>query len=244
MLLKSRLYLVLDKDFCYRGNISGLFRQVNKVGVDLVQLREHASSDRDFLKHAKIIKRICSRQTIFIINNRLDIAQLINADGLHLGQSDLPIRQARRILGKNKIIGISCHNLIQALKAQVEGADYISIGPVFRTQVKPDLKSINLKLIKMIKKRIKLPLFAIGGINHSNINRVFSSGIQGIALCRAICCAKDVKQATLELRNLINDSKDYPALLTKQHRFRVKKGGVNSPKQLTSSCGLRKLWAH
>ena len=154
---------MLDKDSCRQGNVVGIFRQVGKKGIDLVQLRENTACDRDFFEDAKIINRLCrKRGIIFLVNNRLDIAQLTNADGLHLGQSDLPLRVARRLLGKNKIIGISCHNLTQALKAEAQGADYISIGPIFLTQTKPNLKPINSRLIKTIKQKIKIPFFAIG----------------------------------------------------------------------------------
>ncbi len=204
MLLGSRLYLVLDKDSCRQGNVVSIFRRVNKEAIDLVQLRENTACDRDFLKDAKIIKQLCQKQVIFLINNRLDIAQITDADGLHLGQSDLPLGTARRILGENKIIGVSCHTLTQALRAEAKGADYISIGPIFRTQTKPNLKPINLRLIRTIKQKIKIPFFVIGGINHSNINEVISYGAKRVALCRAICCAQNINKATLELRNLIN----------------------------------------
>jgi len=134
----------------------------------------------------------------------LDIARVCDADGLHLGQSDLPLKQARRILGKGKIIGISCHSLTQAQKAQAQGADYISIGPIFSTLIKPDLKPINLKLIKIIDQKIKIPLFVIGGINSHNVNKVISYGAKRIALCRAICCAQNIRKAAQELRDIID----------------------------------------
>lgn len=215
MLLSSRLYLVLDKDSCYQGNVTGIFHRVRKEGIDLVQLRENTASDRALLCDAQIIKRLCQEQEIiFLINNRLDIAWITNADGLHLGQLDLPLKAARKILGKNKILGMSCHNLTQALKAEAEGADYISIGPIFPTQTKPNLKPINPKLIKMIKERIKIPFFVIGGINQVNIRKIISYGAKRFALCRAICCAENVKKASQELRALIDDSKDYPPPLS------------------------------
>ena len=204
MLLSSRLYLVLDKENCFPDNVIDIFRQVNQAGIDLVQLRETTACDRDFLKHAEIIKRLCQQQgVIFLINNRLDIALIAAADGLHLGQSDLPLSAARRMLGKNKIIGKSCRNLPQALKAQAEGADYISIGPIFPTLTKPDLTPINLKILKRINQKIKIPFFAIGGINRSNINEVISHGVRRVALSRAICRAKNIKNITRALRSLI-----------------------------------------
>ena len=205
MLLNSRLYLVLDKDICRQNNVVDTLRQVNKGTIDLVQLREKSACDRDFFRDAELIKQLCQRQgIIFLINDRLDIARVCDADGLHLGQSDLPLKQARRILGKGKIIGISCHSLTQAQKAQAQGADYISIGPIFSTLIKPDLKPINLKLIKIIDQKIKIPLFVIGGINSHNVNKVISYGAKRIALCRAICCAQNIRKAAQELRDIID----------------------------------------
>ena len=169
-----------------------------------MQLRETATCDRDFLRDAEIIKRLSQRKgVIFLINNRLDIALITAADGLHLGQSDLPLSEARRALGKNKIIGKSCHNLVQAQRAQAEGADYISVGPIFPTLTKPDLTPINLKILKMINKKIDIPFFAIGGINHTNIKEVISHGAKRVALSRAICRAQNIPKATRELRSLI-----------------------------------------
>lgn len=174
------------------------------MGIGLVQLRENAACARDFLRDAQAVKRLCQKQkVIFVINNRLDIAQIVDADGLHLGQSDLGLKSARKIFGENKVIGISCHNLSQALKAQAQGADYISVGPIFGTQTKPNLKPINSKLIKIINQRIRIPLFAIGGINRSNIRKVISYGAERVAVCRAICSARDVKNSVVNLRNLI-----------------------------------------
>ena len=209
MLLNSQLYLILDKDSCYQGKIINVFRQICKTGIDLVQLRENKAWDCNFLRDAETIRRLCKKQQIaFLVNNRLDIAKMTDADGLHLGQTDLPLNAARRILGKNKIIGISCHNLVQALEAEAQGADYISIGPVFCTKTKPDLKPINSELITVINQKIKIPFFAIGGINHSNIKKVISYGARRVALCRAICHARNAKKAALELRRLIKNDSD------------------------------------
>ncbi|MFH1678667.1 MAG: thiamine phosphate synthase [Candidatus Omnitrophota bacterium] len=206
-LLNSRLYLILDKYSCPKDNIAGVICQAAKTGgIDLVQLRENKACGREFLKDAQIIRRICREKGItFIVNNRVDIARITDADGLHLGQSDLPIAAARGIFGKNKIIGVSCHNLAQALKAQSDGADYISLGPIFLTRTKPDLKAIGIKLIKVFKQRISIPFFVIGGIKKSNIKKVLSCGANRFALCSGICRASDIKKAVKELRSLINE---------------------------------------
>jgi thiamine-phosphate pyrophosphorylase len=204
LLSNSRLYLILDKDSCYQGNPVAVFRKVAKDSIDLVQLRENTANTRDFLRDAGIIKRLSKRRIIFLINNRLDIALLSGADGLHLGQSDLPLASARRALGRDKIIGISCRNLAQALRAQEQGADYVSIGPIFPTPLKPDLNPLGLGLIRKIKANIKIPFFVIGGINRSNINKVVSSGAGRVAVCRAICQARNIKRAGRDIRGIID----------------------------------------
>jgi thiamine-phosphate pyrophosphorylase len=135
---------------------------------------------------------LLNSKSIFIINDYIDIAKILDADGIHLGQDDISIGIARKILGKGKIIGISCHNLEQALRAQEKGADYISIGPVFPTSTKPNAKPISLRLIKKISRKIKIPFFAIGGINENNIIEVLSRGAKRVAVCRAVCQAKDI----------------------------------------------------
>lgn len=205
-LLNSRLYLILDKNTCPGGSVDEIFGRLGSEAIDIVQLRENTACDREFLRDAGIIRRLSwKRGIIYIVNNRLDIALLVDADGLHLGQSDLPLEAARKLLGKNKILGVSCHNLFQALKAQAEGADYISIGPVFRTKTRPELKPINLRLLRTVNQEIRIPCFAIGGIDRSNIETAMSYGAKRVAVCRAICRAKNVKKVISELRSKINN---------------------------------------
>jgi len=201
LLLNSRLYLVLDKDSCPRGNVAFVIRKLGKGIIDLVQLRETRAHDRGFLKDAEIVRNLCHKKgIIFLVNNRLDIAKLVNADGLHLGQSDLPLKIAIKFLGKDKIIGISCHNLNQALRAQEEGANYISIGPIFSTKTKPELKPIGIKILNILKRKIKIPFFLIGGINQVNIKRVISFGAERVCVCRAICSAEEPWYAAIKLK--------------------------------------------
>ncbi|MFH1577578.1 MAG: thiamine phosphate synthase [Candidatus Omnitrophota bacterium] len=202
--LNSRLYLILNKYPCLKMSLVDIFRTACKAGIDLVQLRENASCDREFLEDAKAIRRLCQKsKTIFLVNNRLDIARIVDADGLHLGQSDLPLKTARKYLNKNKLIGITCRNLPEARKAEAEGADYISIGPVFPSPTKPDLEPVGLELIQKIAAKIKIPFFVIGGITHSNINEAVKYGATRFALCGAICYARDIKKAVRELKKQI-----------------------------------------
>ena len=133
----------------------------------------------------------------------MDIAKIVNSDGLHLGQDDLSVGIARRILGKDKIIGLSCHSLKQAQKAVSLGIDYISIGPVFATTTKPEYKPVGLILIKKAKDKIRIPFFAIGSINESNIEKSRASGAKRFAVCRAVCKAKDPALVTQRLSEAI-----------------------------------------
>ncbi|MFC1592925.1 thiamine phosphate synthase [Candidatus Omnitrophota bacterium] len=205
LLLNSRIYLLLDKQSCKGGDVVNTFVKAEKAGVDIVQLRQGCTDDREFLNDAKKLKKICSKKNkLFFINNRLDIALLVNADGLHLGQADLPLTDARKILGKNKIIGISCSTLRQAKIAELQGADYIGLGPLFPTLTKPGRKPINPLLIKNVVRNIQIPFFAIGGINPENMKKVLSYDAKSVAICRAVCRARNIPKAVSDLRKLIN----------------------------------------
>lgn len=190
LLKRSRLYLILDKPgFDIRG-----------CGIGMIQLRDKISAKPDILKSAlKLSRRLRGSKTLFIVNDYPDLALLSKADGLHLGQSDLPLKKARSILGKDKIIGISCHNLRQALKAQKQGADYIGIGPVYATATKPGIRPVGLKVLKQLKGKIKIPYFAIGDINKGNIKKIVSSGCRRVAVCRAIMSSGNIKATAKEL---------------------------------------------
>ncbi|MFH0791467.1 MAG: thiamine phosphate synthase [Candidatus Omnitrophota bacterium] len=193
LLENSRLYVILDKDVLGNNFLFDTAKQLRDSEVKIVQFRDKQSPKADILKAAfKLRKIIQNSKAIFIVNDHLDIAKIADTDGIHLGQDDIPIEMARKILGRNKIIGISCHSLKQALTAQRKGADYIGIGPIFPTSTKPEYKTVGLSLITKIKRRIKIPFFAIGGINETNLNEVLSSGAKRIAVCRAVCQAKNI----------------------------------------------------
>jgi thiamine-phosphate pyrophosphorylase len=162
---------------------------IKYCGADIIQYRDKESKKEDILKNAFLLqKSLLNTKCVFIINDYLDVAKIVNSDGIHLGQDDVSIEIARKVLGRDKIIGISCHNLKQAFAAQKRGADYIAIGPVFATSLKPEYKPIGLNLIKELKAKIKIPFFAVGGINQSNINEVRAFGAERVAVCRAILC--------------------------------------------------------
>lgn len=205
LLKKSRLYVILDKSLCRDTNLLKVFKKIKNKGVDIVQLRDKTSPKKEVFKLALQLKYLLNKnKVIFIINDYADIAKIVDADGLHIGQNDLDIKEARRILGRDKIIGVSCHNLKQILAAKKKGADYIGIGPVFHTSLKPELKPLGLDILKKINKRQwSIPIFAIGGINEFNLNRVLATGIKRIAVSRAICKAKNPSTVIRKLNSYI-----------------------------------------
>lgn len=193
LLEESRLYIIIDKKACGRRSLIDMAPKLKGPYCVIAQLRDKHSDKGSILRDAvRLRKLFLNTKTIFIINDYLDIAKMADADGIHLGQCDSSIETARKILGDDKIIGISCHSLKQALVAQDKGADYISVGPIFSTPTKPEYKAVGLDLIKKCKEKIKSPFFVIGGINKNNINRVLSAGARRIAMCRAIGKSENV----------------------------------------------------
>ena len=142
-------------------------------------------------------------KTIFIINDYADIAKLANADGLHLGQNDLPIKEARKLLGRNKIIGISCHSLEEAREAERSGADYIGFGPIFQSPTKPEYKAIGTGSLRKVMRRIKIPVFAIGGINTKNLKRLKAKRIERIAVSSLISKTKHPSYTIQRLNQIL-----------------------------------------
>lgn len=182
-----------------------LFEKVKiavKSGVNIVQLRDKKASIKDLIKKARVIKKICDEKCLFIINDRVDISLAVKSDGVHLGQDDMPLLLARKIL-KEKIIGVSVDNLPEAKKAEEEGADYVSVGPIFPTRTKLDLPApCGLDIIRKIKKSVKIPLVAVGGINAKNIREVFLAGSDAFAISSYIMQSSSVQKAVKLLKNL------------------------------------------
>ncbi|MFH0918106.1 MAG: thiamine phosphate synthase [Candidatus Omnitrophota bacterium] len=200
LLKKSQLYLILDRPNFNRFSLEKISSLVFGNEVGLIQLRDKSSAKADILKFAlKLAKYLALTKTLFIVNDYVDVAVACSADGVHLGQDDLSLKQARKILGKDKIIGLSCHNLAQAFEAQKQGADYIGIGPLYATATKPGYPGIGLKAATELKAKIKIPYFAIGNINEDNIKEIAATGFERIAVCRAILEANDPKQAAKRL---------------------------------------------
>ena len=174
-------------------------------GVDVIQLRSKSLSDGALFRIGKKIRVLTRKmKKLFIVNDRVDLMMALDADGVHLGQDDLEIQTARKIIqNRNQIIGRSTHSLAEALKAQQEGADYIGFGPIFETPTKPDYKPVGLDLIRMVLKRVRIPVVCIGGIDASNVKRVIQAGANRIAVVRAIFSSQNPEKAARELKEMV-----------------------------------------
>jgi thiamine-phosphate pyrophosphorylase len=196
------LYLVTDRGLSRgRSNLEIITGAV-KGSANVVQLREKHASTREFLNEALAIREFCRDNNVtFIINDRIDIALAVDAEGVHVGQDDMPIEYARRILGKDKIIGVSAFNEKEAIEAEKAGADYIGVSPIFTTPTKPELdKGVGLKGLKLIRNAVKIPLVAIGGLGPSNAYDVIMAGADGIAVVSAIASADNPEGAARAIK--------------------------------------------
>ena len=171
-----------------------------KGGVSVVQLREKTAGTLDFYNLALRVKEITQKYNVpLIINDRIDIALAIDADGVHVGQSDIPAKIARSMIGEDKILGVSAATIKEATKAQLDSADYIGVGAVYPTNTKDDASSVSKKELKEIVESVNIPVVAIGGITQENVCELRDSGISGISVVSAIMNAKNPKLASENL---------------------------------------------
>jgi len=199
------LYVITDEKIGLGRSHIFLAEEALKGGATVIQLRDKEKSGRELYKIGVKLREITKKYGgLFIVNDRLDIALAVGADGVHLGMNDLPISVARRIAGNNFIIGASVSSPEEAILAEKEGADYISAQSVFETSSKEDVKVIGLEGLKAIVKVSSLPVIAIGGINRDNVRDVMKTGVKGIAVISAVVSKEDVRSATEELKRLIH----------------------------------------
>jgi len=199
------LYLVTDRGLLGERDLVDSIELAIQGGVTLVQLREKSVSTLKFLQLAIRVKEITSRFHIpLIINDRLDIALAVDADGLHVGQDDLPMLKARELF-PNKLIGVSASTLAEALLAQEQGADYLGVGAVFSTATKTDATKVSLDQLELIKKSVTIPVVAIGGINSTNLQQVMATGIDGVSVVSAILAQENILKAAKQLQELIKE---------------------------------------
>jgi len=177
-------------------------------GASIIQLRDKAASPRELLPQALEVAEVCRRfQAAFIVNDRLDLALAAGADGVHLGQEDLPPGAARRLL-QGRLLGVSTHSLEQAIAAEGEGADYIGVGPVFPTATKETgYRPLGLEGLRMIRECVKIPILAIGGITEANAAEVIAAGADGVAVISAVMGAPDIRAAARRLIAVIRSAR-------------------------------------
>lgn len=206
-LADKKLYLVTNSDqFESEDEFLDAIASSLEGGVDILQLREKSMPANRVLSLGKKIKQLCLQyDATFIVNDRVDIALLLEADGVHLGQDDLDVSAAREILGNNAIVGISTHAPEQALKAVQDGADYIGVGPVFATPTKEGKTPVGLEYVKWVSENIDIPAFGIGGIDLENCEKVTTAGLNRIAVVRAIINAKSPRAAASEFCDKLSD---------------------------------------
>lgn len=200
------LYAVTDRGWLNGDTLYHQVEQAIQGGVTFVQLREKELDEDQFLEEAKEIQRLCRKYHVpFVINDNVKIAAQIDADGVHVGQSDMAAGDVRKKLGPDKIIGVSAQTVEQALLAQKMGADYLGVGAVFHTGSKADADDVSHDTLRVICEAVDIPVIAIGGIGTGNVMQLSGSGICGIAVISALFAQPDIKAAAEELKALTEE---------------------------------------
>ncbi len=196
------LYLVTDRELMSTETLEEAVEDAIKGGCTLVQLREKTASSLEFYENALKVKAVTDKYNIpLIINDRVDIALAIDADGIHVGQQDLPAQTVRNIIGEGKILGVSANSVESAIKAQKDGADYIGVGAVYSTNTKTDAGVITRERLLAVRQAVTVPIVAIGGINLQNAALLKGTGINGIAVVSAIIAQKDIEAAAKGIKS-------------------------------------------
>jgi thiamine-phosphate pyrophosphorylase len=204
------LYLVTDRNLSLGRSTADIVRAAVAGGATCVQLREKACGTREFLAEARAVRDVLAGTGVpLVINDRVDVALAVGADGVHLGQKDMPLAEARRLTGRSMFIGISAECVEDAVRAEREGADYVGVSPVFATPTKTDTaRPLGLDGIAAIRATVSLPLVGIGGIGPANAADVLRAGCDGIAVVSAIVSAADPQRAAAELRTIIQRTRE------------------------------------
>ncbi len=202
----GKLHVLTDTVLQSRFSHSKLAMLAIKGGADTIQYRQKKGSTREMIRIATQMKQVCSEYGVpLIVNDRVDVAMAAKADGVHLGQDDYPIPQARELLGQEMIIGGSASNMEEVEKCFIDGADYVGFGPVYSTTSKEDAGSVKgLAGLAEVVKAIDVPIIAIGGIGLENVSEVLQTGVHGIAVISSVCCQEDPEQATRSLYQILH----------------------------------------
>lgn len=198
-----RLYAVTDSAWLHGRRLPDLVEEAILGGATFVQLREKELGFKDFLALAREVKKVTDRYHIpFVINDNVEVALAVGADGVHVGQEDMAAAKARQLLGPDKIVGVSCKTPEQARKAQADGADYIGTGAAFATTTKKNTRSLSKEEIRAVADAVSIPVVAIGGINEGNLLELKGCGVDGVAVVSAIFAKEDPCGAAQRLRAL------------------------------------------
>jgi len=202
---RCRLYGILDLNYVESSETEALAGQLIDGGVDLIQLRAKAHPSAEIAKIAAEIHESTLRRGVpLVINDHPEIARIVPAEGVHVGQNDLPIAEAREIAGPNCVVGKSTHSVDQAIHAFYEGADYIGFGPIFATPTKPDYPPIGFDEIQKVHEAVRIPIFCIGGIKLDNLPKVIEAGARRVVIVSGLLQAKDIAAYGLAAKELLN----------------------------------------
>ena len=197
------LYAITDRTWLGEENLYSQVKKALEGGATIIQLREKNLDYDSFLKEAIDIKELCNEYGVkFIVNDNIKVAIECDADGVHVGQDDMDVTEVRKLIGKDKIIGLSAQTVEQAKLAQEQGADYLGVGAVFTTSTKKDAKNVTFEELKEICDSVDIPVVAIGGISKDNAIELKGTGIDGISVISAIFAQKDIKKAAEELKSI------------------------------------------
>lgn len=200
-------YFVTDSKLSRKGIFSDV-KDVLTAGCKIVQYREKNKNLKDMIKEAENIKKMCDGRAIFLVNDNVDIALAVNADGIHIGKEDISLENARKLLGKDKTIGVSVDNVKEAVEAERLGADYIGLGPIFVTTTKKDVgEPCGVEMIKKVRRRVRLPIIAIGGITKDNVADVIKGGADAAVAVSAVVSSKDVSKEVCDFIRIIQENK-------------------------------------
>ncbi|WP_313530819.1 thiamine phosphate synthase [Anaerotignum sp.] len=195
------LYAVTDRTWLNGRNLADDVEKTLQGGATFVQLREKDASFEEFVEQAKEVKAVCKKYGVpFVINDNIEVALAVDADGVHVGQSDMEAGSVREKIGSDKIIGVSTRTVEEALLAKERGADYLGVGAMFNTSTKLDASEVSFAELKEICGTVGLPVVAIGGISLNNVEELQGTGIDGVAVVSALFAAKDIKNASKEMK--------------------------------------------
>ena len=203
-----RLYVIVDASAVEGRSLADVAQAAIQGGADVIQLRDTSASAKRLFEEAETLLNVTRPAKVpLIINDRADVAAAAGADGVHLGQDDLPVSAARAILGRGKLIGRSTHSVAQAIEADGQAVDYLAVGPIYPTPTKPDYPSVGLELIAQVRARVTKPVVVIGGVDQARMPDVLAAGAECVAVVRAVCAASDPQSAAQQLKQILKSTR-------------------------------------